>query len=503
MSKSYPKILRNRKRQIEGRLDPERRWSEQPAPMLSASNIHFEMAERGRAVNYGGIGAIHLMGQRLGLAEEIDGRVQLLKRHLPYHESDHVLNLAYNALLDGQRLEDIELRRNDEAFLDGLGAERIPDPTTSGDFTRRFDQEAIVDLMEAINSTRPRVWEEQPPGFLSHAFIDTDGTIAATFGECKGGIGLSYKGIWGYAPLIISLANTREVLYLVNRPGNAVSHEGCVPWIDRAIELVAPHAGEITLRGDTDFTLSGELDRWDSQGIKFLFGMDAHPKVVQLAEALPEEAWKPLERLPRYEIATEPRRKAPRLKEAIVRFRGYLNKKLVGESVAEFDYQPTKCGRSYRLVVVRKNISIQKGEAVLFEDIKYLFYITNHTDYLAEEIVALANGRCDQENVIEQLKNGVNAMRMPVADLLSNWAYMVTSALAWNLKSWYGLLMPNRQRGLELVQMEFRRFLHAIVLLPAQIVRSGRRIIYRIMSYNRYLRDFFAVWEKLRRMAPA
>ena len=503
MSGSYPKILRNRKHRIERRLDPKRRWSEQPAPMLTASNIHFEMAERDRAVNYGGIGAIHLMGQRLGLAEEIDGRVQLLKRHLPYHESDHVLNLAYNALLDGQRLEDIELRRNDEAFLDGLGAQRIPDPTTSGDFTRRFDQEAIVDLMEAINSTRPRVWEEQPPGFLSHAFIDTDGTIAATFGECKGGIGLSYKGVWGYAPLIISLANTREVLYLVNRPGNAVSHEGCVPWIDRAIELVAPHAGEITLRGDTDFTLTGELDRWDSQGIKFLFGMDAHPKVVQLAEALREEAWKPLERLPRYEIATEPRRKAPRLKEAIVRFRGYLNKKLVGESVAEFDYQPTKCRRSYRLVVVRKNISIQKGEAMLFEDIKYLFYITNHTDYLAEEIVALANGRCDQENVIEQLKNGVNAMRMPVADLLSNWAYMVTSALAWNLKSWYGLLMPNRQRGLELVQMEFRRFLHAIVLLPAQIVRSGRRIIYRIMSYNRYLRDFFAVWEKLRRMAPA
>ena len=502
MSRSYPKILRNRKRRIERRLDPERRWNEQPAPMLRASNIHFEMAERGRGVNYGGIGAIHLMGQRLGLAEEIDGRVHLLKRHLPYHESDHVLNLAYNALLDGQRLEDNELRRNDEAFLDGLGARRIPDPTTSGDFTRRFDQEAIVDLMEAINSTRQRVWKKQPRGFLSHAFIDTDGTIAATFGECKGGMGLSYKGIWGYAPLIISLANTREVLYLVNRPGNVVSHEGCVPWIDRAIELVRPHAGEITLRGDTDFTLTGELDRWDSQGIKFLFGMDAHPKVVQLAEALPEEAWKPLERLPRYEIASEPRAKAPRIKEAIVHFKGYLNKKLVGESVAEFNYQPNKCGREYRLVVVRKNISVQKGEAVLFEDIKYFFYITNHTEYSAEQVVGLANGRCDQENVIEQLKNGVNAMRMPVDDLLSNWAYMVTSALAWNLKSWYGLLMPNRQQGLELVQMEFRRFLHAIVLLPAQIVRSGRRIIYRIMGYNSYLKDFFAVWEKLRRMAP-
>jgi Transposase DDE domain group 1 len=273
--------------------------------------------------------------------------------------------------------------------------------------------------------------------------------------------------------------------------------------LDRwAIELVRPCSGEITLRADTDFTLTAELDRWDSQGIKFLFGMDAHQKVVQLAEALPEEAWKPLERLPRYEIATEPRRKAPRVKEAIVRFKGYLNKKLVGESVAEFHYQPNKCGRSYLIVVVRKNISIQKGEAALFEDIKYLFYITNHTDYRAEEIVALANGRCDQENVIELLKNGVNAMRMPVDDLLSNWAYMVTSALTWNLKSWCGLLMPYRQRGLEVGPDGVpARFLHAIVLLPAQTVRSGRRIIYRIMGYNRYLRDFFAACDKLRRMA--
>ncbi len=233
--------------------------------MMKASNIHFEMAERGRALNYGGIGAIHLMGQRLGLAEEIDSRLELLKRHLPYHESDHVLNLAYNALLDGQRLEDIELRRNDEAFLDGLGAQRIPDPTTSGDFTRRFNQDSVLELMEAINATRQRVWEKQPEDFLRQAFVDVDGTHAGTLGECKGGMALSYKGIWGYAPLIVTLANTREVLYLVNRPGNVVSHEGCVPWIDRAIELLRPRAAEITLRGDTDFTLSAELDRWDGQ----------------------------------------------------------------------------------------------------------------------------------------------------------------------------------------------------------------------------------------------
>jgi len=396
------------------------------------------------------------------------------------------------------RLQDIELRRNDEAFLDGLGAERIPDPTTSGDFTRRFGRDDILELMEAINSTRQRVWKAQGGGFLEEAFIDTDGTIAPTLGECKGGMALSYKGVWGYAPLTVSLANSNEVLYLVNRPGNAVSHEGCVEWMDRAIAVVRPFAGRITLRGDTDFTLTGELDRWDGEGIHFIFGMDAHRKVVGLAETLPEREWQPLPRLPRYEMATRPRRKGERVKESIVRFKGYENKVLVGESVAEIEYQPTKCRRPFRLIIVRKNISVQQGEQALFDEVRYFFYLTNREDYSAEEVVSLANGRCHQENVIEQLKNGVNAMRMPVDDLLSNWAYMVMTALAWNLKAWFGLLMPDRQRGAEIVRMEFRRFLHALILLPAQIVRTGRRIIYRIMAYNGWVKDLFAAWERLR-----
>ena len=201
-----------------------------------------------------------------------------------------------------------------------------------------------------------------------------------------------------------------------------------------------------------------------------------------------------------YEIATTARRKPERVKESIVRFKGYENKVLVGEDIAEIEYQPRKCSRSYRLLIVRKNISVQKGERALFDEIGYFFYLSNRADYAPEQIVSLANGRCHQENVIEQLKNGVNAMRMPVDDLLSNWAYMVMTSLAWNLKAWFGLLLPDGRRGAELIQMEFRRFLHAIVLLPAQIVRTGRRVIYRILSYNSWLKDLFAAWEHLRRL---
>ena len=496
VKRKYPKILRNRKTRIERRLHP-RNWCDQAEPMLRGGNVHYEMAGRTQAVSCGGLGVMHTLVQRLGLVKEIDERLKLLKVHLPYHESDHVLNIAYNILVGGSRLEDIELRRQDESFLDGLGAQRIPDPTTAGDFTRRFSPATILTLQECINRTRQRVWRQQPDGFLDEAFIDVDGSIAGTQGECKGGIGISYKGIWGYHPLVVSLANTKEVLFLVNRPGNVLSHQDSVEWIDRAIEVVRHHARQITLRGDTDFSHTTQLDRWDEGGLKFILGLDAHPKAVALAEALSAKAWKRLERVPKYEILTEPRRKPDRVKEAIVREKGFENIVLMSEDVTHVDYRPTACKKSYRLVIVRKNLSVQRGEKELFEDVRYFFYLTNKWDLELPEVVGQANGRSDQENVIAQLKGGVNAMRMPVDDLVSNWAYMVMAALAWNLKAWFALLVPERERGLELLKMEFRTFLQAIVLLPCQIVRTARRIVWRILSYNRWLTDLFATFERI------
>jgi hypothetical protein len=221
--------------------------------------------------------------------------------------------------------------------------------------------------------------------------------------------------------------------------------------------------------------------------------------VGKLAEELPASAWGKLERLPKYEILTQPRAKAFRYKEQIVIQKEFNNQVLVGEDIAEIQYQPLKCGQKYRLIILRKNISVQRGEKPLLDEIRYFFYITNRSDK-TEKIVGLANGRCDQENVIEQLKNGVNAMRMPVQDLLSNWAYMVMAALAWNLKAWYGLLMPNSERGQEVMKMEFRRFLNTIMLIPCQIVRTGRRVIYRVLAYKSWLSDFFATWERLQQL---
>jgi len=499
--KKYREICKKRKESLTRRLDPLARGPEPSEPMLRGGNIHYEMSEKVSAMAYGGIGAIHEMVQKIGLPEEIDRNLHLLRMHMPYHESDHVLNIAYNAALGGVRLEDIELRRNDESFLNSLGAKRIPDPTTAGDFTRRFTETDIETLMDCINVSRCRVWEKALL-HMPEAWIDVDGTIAPTLGECKRGMDISYKGIWGYNPLLVSLANTKDVLYLVNRPGNVPSHEGAAEWIDKAIDLVRPYAERTCVRGDTDFSLTANFDRWSGK-TDFIFGMDAKPNLVALADKLPESAWTALDRPAKYEVKTTPRWRPENVKDDIVVYRDFEKIRLAGESVTEFPYRPGKCKKTYRMVVVRKNLSIEKGGDWLFDKIRYFFYITTRTDLTAAQVVFLANDRCDQENVIEQLKNGVNAMRMPVRDLPSNWAYMVMASLAWSLKSWYGLLMPRRDVGSKIIRMEFRRFLHGFILLPCQILRTGRKIIYRLLGYNEHYEAFFDAWERIRTLSFA
>jgi hypothetical protein len=496
--KKRTQLVRKCKNSIKKRLK-KKQYKDQPKPIMTGQNIHYEMGDKTRAMSYGGIGAIHKMVKQIGLDKEIDNNLELLKVHVPYHESDHVLNLAYNALVGGMRLEDIERRRNDEAFMDAIGAQRIPDPTTAGDFTRRFEKKDLVLLMDCINKARESVWSQVPRGLLKEAIIEVDGTLAGTLGECKQGMDISYQGIWGYHPLIVSLANTNEVLYLVNRSGNVVSHDGAAEWIDKAIELVSSHSEKILIRGDTDFSLTEHFDRWSEQ-VDFVFGMDACKGFVSRAEELEEARWEPLIREPKYDVLTEERERPENVKERIVIERNFKNIRLNSEQVAKFDYCPGKCSKTYRMVVVRKNLSVEKGERVLFDDIRYFFYITTRRDLTAAEIVEQANNRCNQENVIAQVKNGVNAMRMPVEDLESNWAYMIMATLAWNLKAWFGLLMPNRMRRTQILKMEFRRFLHTFILIPCQIVRTGRKIVYRLLGYNEGLKDFFDAFEKIRRL---
>jgi len=298
VKKKIAKKLAQSKRKIRKRLD-KRSLPEAPGPMLNPGNIHYDIADRNRGILYGGMGAVQMLVKKLELDKEINRRLGIFKLHNPYFESDHVLNIAYNILCNGECLEDIERLRNDEVYLDALGADKIPDPTTAGDFCRRFSTEHVETLQDIINEVRLKVWKQQEPEFFAEAIIDADGTIAETTGECKEGMDLSYKGVWGYHPLVVSLSNTGEPLYLSNRSGNSTSSKNASQYLNRAADL-SRRAGfkKIRFRGDTDFSQTKYLDGWDDEGITFVFGINAMPNLVELAENLPETAYTDLMRQP-------------------------------------------------------------------------------------------------------------------------------------------------------------------------------------------------------------
>ena len=500
--------LAQRKRRIRQRLDKaDLRGCAQP--MMAARTIHYEVGGRSRGLSTGGIGALHLLARQIGLIDAIDQDLEVLQIHLPYHESDHVLALAYLPLCGGTCLQDLELLRNDEVFLDALGARRIPDPTTAGDFCRRFTADHIYTLLDLIDDTRVRVWAGQPAAFFAQARIDMDGLLVATDGQCKQGMDIAYDGTWGYHALVVSLANTGEVLSVVNRPGNRPSQEGAAREVDRLLP-VCFRGGfrRVLLRGDTKFAQTEHLDRWDAdRRVQFIFGYEALPNLKARAEALPARAWQPLRRPARYPVRTQPRQRPDNVKEARVVARGFENQRLQAEEVAEFPYQPSACTKTYRLVVVRKRIAVEKGQRLLFEKIDYLFYITNEWGSAPDEIVFLANDRCDQENLLAQLSGAVRALRAPVDNLESNWAYMVMTALAWNLKAWWALRLPEppgrwhakyQAEKHWVLRLEFKTFVNAFVRLPCQIIRTGRQLVYRLLGWNPYQPIFFRLVDVLR-----
>jgi hypothetical protein len=501
--------MRDRKRRLVRRLDKFNFPDDLERPMLRAANVHYELSGRDVGTAYGGIGLVHQLVQELGLAQAIDQRLHLFKIHLPYHESDHVLNVAYNALCDGRCLEDLELRRQDEAYLNALGAARIPDPTTAGDFCRRFTRDDLDSLHAAYDVAREKIWSRQPAEFFAEARIHADGTMVETDAECKEGIDISYKGVWGYHPLVLTLANTGEVLRLVNRPGNRPSHEGAAERIDECIALCR-RAGfrKIRLGGDTDFSQTEHLDRWHAQpDVGFVFGFDCTPRLHMLADDRLKGTWKPLERPPKYTVKTKPRVRPERFKQQIVEKRGFKDIRLVNEWVAEMPYQPVACRNTYRLVVVRKNLVVNDPrQGRLFDpDYDYRFYLTNDWDATAAEIVFEANDRCQQENHLAQLFSA-RALHAPVDNLLSNWAYMLMTALAWNLKAWLALALPvkpgrwREQHQAEkdrLLKLEFRTFVNRWLRIPCQVLRTGRRLVLRLLAWNDWQHAFFRLADQL------
>jgi hypothetical protein len=426
--------------------------------------------------------AVGLMA-RLRVAQSIDERVSLLHSRRPYHESDHVLIHVYNLFVGGSAIEDIADLQQSEPVRRMLGAARIPDPSTAGDFLRRFDRKSIAALDEAIDEAQERVWKRRYGNRkCALGIVDLDSHVRHVYGNQKEGADFTYKGGFGYHPLVISLAETQECLRLVNRSGNMASAEGAAQELENLVPMLSGRFEKVLVRGDSAFARQDIFDVCDENGLHFAMVSGVQQNFAALAESLDVSCWRPFrgtEESPANERKT--RRRGRNLRRLRARRRGKRDLKLAKQWLAEIDYTPAR-EKAYRLIIRKQRIE-ESEQGELFELWRYRYVLTNLPRTVStEEVVRQTYRRCDQENVIEQLQSGVAAMRMPTGGFLANYAHLVCARLAHNLKSWLAMTALPR----EVMRWEWKRFRKAFVYVAARVVRSARQNVLRLASSHRF-----------------
>jgi hypothetical protein len=434
---------------------------------------------------YGGLSLAARLVSRVRLPQAIDGALSLLRAHRPFTEADHVLTHAYNLYIGGTCIEDIAHLQTSEPVRRLLGAGRIPDPTTAGDFLRRFGAEDLRALDTAIDEAQVRAWK------LAHgkrkravALVDMDSHVHAVYGHQKEGTDFTYKGTFGYHPLAITLAGTQECLRLVNRPGNVTSADGAAGLLHDVFPMLKKHFQRVVVRGDSAFARQEIYEACEAHGQDFAIVSPAHRNFDEIAESLPEKSWKRFRADSGCRARRTPtrRKRGRNVRRRTARARGKRDLKLERQWLAEVEYRPARSQRSYRLVIRRQRIE-ESNQGELFETWRYRFVISNMSKrHSAEDVVKLTYQRCDQENIIEQLQNGVAAMAMPTGGFLANGAYLICARVAHNLKSWLAqIALPK-----ESVRWEWKRFRQSFVIIAARVVRHAGGVMVRIARSHRF-----------------
>ncbi len=478
-------------------------------PVFHQRRVQVQVEQRGQTTPYGGLALAHALAMRLQLDRDLNRALTLLRWHLPYFESDHLLTHVYNQYVGGRCIEDIANLQYSDTVKQLLGTVRIPDPSTAGDFLRRFHEPHLAAVQAVIDAARERVWRKLPRRRRQVATLDLDSTVREVYGECKQGADFSYNGQWSYHPLLITLAETREPLRTINRPGNAASAAGAAAALQEVLPLVKRHFGRVYVRGDSKFYQRGVLGACEQYHAYFATVMHGYAVLQEKAENLPETAWRPFsaptaERAARCGAPRLRRRKRARHRRRIAREREYKTLATTDQWVAEFNYTIPRhgkdqdcglAGRTYRVAVKRQRVEESQGQKHLRTEYRYRFVITNIPPRAmdAAEVLCFAYGRCDQENFIEQFKNGIAALRMPTGELLANSAFLLAGQLAWCLRAWLALLALPK----ETTRWEWKWFRQAFVYVAARVTQSARRAVVYLSGAHRFAEHLVVAAQRL------
>jgi hypothetical protein len=485
-------------------VDPvELPWPETQGRVMRHPRLHLESDPRGEITHYGGLVLVQQFMRRFEVAKRLDGALILFKRHAPYHESDHVLALAYTLYADGRCLEDQAVLQGSEAVRRLVGACRIPDPTTAGDFLRRFKTtQAVEQLSGVIDELQEAVWSKLPARQRRQrkkhewALVDLDGHVKPLYGVQKEGADFSYDGRWSYQPLVVSLGGSGECLKVVNQPGSARSSDAAAQALQEVLPRVRRHFRGALVRGDTDFDRSDIFNAVMAEKAYFAIGARLYPKRAALAERIAEEDWEPFvpraNRKPQSGSLRCGRTANYRRQKAAER--GYRTLSTLAQWVSEIDYQPHGLAAACRMIVRRILIQESDGQGALFEHFRYRLVLTNlPRSHTAHQIVDLTYQRCDQENVIEQFGHGIAGWRMPVAEFMGNSAWLEIARLAWNLGKWIAQIALPR----EVVRWEWKRFRRHFVYIAAKVLKLGRSWVVRLAGSHRFLPDILTAHARL------
>jgi hypothetical protein len=473
-----------------GPVGPARR----SGPVLRHPKLQMS-SEPSDTTPYGGLALAASLVRSLGLAQDLDRELSLLASHRPFYESDHVLTHVYNLYAGGTCIEDIADLQTSEPVRRILGAERIPDPTTAGDFLRRFDADALKTLDQVIDRAQEKVWKRRyGKRKAERAIVDLDSCVRPVYGDQKEGTDFTYKGSFGYHPLVISLAGTLECLRLVNRSGNTTSADGSESHLRELFPMLGRRFKQVIVRGDSAFAKQAIFDVCEEAGHFFAVVSPQQQNFASLFEALPGEQWKPYrEREQREDRPRKRRKRGPNRRRERARSRNKRDLQLKKQWIAEIPYRPERSERTYRLIARYQEIE-EYEQGHLFMLTRFRFAISNLPPSVsAEEVMDLTYQRCDQENLIEQLQNGVSALGMPTGGMLSNAAFGTCARLAHNLKPWLAqLALPP-----ETMRWEWKRFRRAFVYCAARVVHTARQVHVRVADSHRFAGAILAAHARL------
>ena len=430
-----------------------------PLTIRPGHTVRLEVTEEPLTVHTG-LSLFYAMAETLDIGEILDEHVRVKERESGYPESEHILALAANAFVGNDYVDDLEALREDVAIQRAIGRKEIPDPTTAGDFCRRFTLGHILQMNRAFGRIEQEVYRRRPE--IQVWTIDVDAKVHEVFGMKKEGAAKSYNGVYSLQILYAFVHETEELIHSELRSGNTHPGAKAVAFLRRLKRKIPAGVQEINLRSDSALYNKEVIVFCEAEGWGFTITADQTGPLRQQIEGLPEGAWQ-------------------------------VDREDDSLAYAEVWYQPVKWPKAYRYLVRRERKPQKTGQGVLFAPLGYSYYavVTNRVGEV-QALLTTHDQKGAAERRIGQFTNEF-LRHLPLGGFMANWVYLLCAQLAYNLSLWLrDLVLPPFYR-----KKHIKRIRRCIGLVAAKVTSGGRQIRLKLSVLHRWWRDFVYAWRKI------